>query len=426
MNSPSHQRPSMNGDLPSSPSNGRSRRHTGLRVPLPLSPSDDGTSLYHRMGLVDDSGGKYEHFRKSDDEIASCKSKKVRQFYEQQNEILDMFREVDQLLDEPATIEHSEAMNIVEETTALLPKYTSKTGKDASEKSTVKWAININIVINAILLIGKLVVALASNSVSLIASTIDSAMDFLSTLLLFGASQAIENKRFIKKFPVGVRRAEPMSVVVFSVIMIASFIQVGVESCSRLAQHDLEVVELPLMGIIIMLVTIVVKLIIWWTYRLSKSSSVQALAQDAENDVIFNIFSLTFPWAGHLLGVPWLDPLGGLLLSIYIVVEWVHTLRSNISRLMGARSGPDDHQRVAYLISRFSPSVIAIQHIEVYSCGDQKIVEADIILPVDISLPKAHDIGENVQYALESLSGIERAYCHVDYNPYNPYGHVVR
>lgn len=38
--------------------------------------------------MIDDKGGRYEKFRKSDEDIAAIKSRKVREFYVQQNEIL--------------------------------------------------------------------------------------------------------------------------------------------------------------------------------------------------------------------------------------------------------------------------------------------------------------------------------------------------
>jgi divalent metal cation (Fe/Co/Zn/Cd) transporter len=74
-----------------------------------------------------------------------------------------------------------------------------------------------------------------------------------------------------------------------------------------------------------------------------------ALAQDAENDVVFNVFSLLFPWVGQKLNVHWLDPLGGIVLSLYsklslavisshasyqffeVIYEWMHTLVENVS-----------------------------------------------------------------------------------------------
>jgi len=225
---------------------------------------------------------------------------------------------------------------------------------------------------------------------------------------------------------VGIRRAEPMGVVVFSVFMISSFVQVLIESCERLMSRDLEAAAVPLQGIIIMVITIAVKLGVWLSTRGSKRSTVQALSQDAENDVIFNFFSLLFPFIGQKLDIWWLDSLGGVVLSLYIIVEWIATLRLNIQHLMGANASADEHQRVAYLVLRFSPCIKALQHMEVYSCGDQFIAEVDLVLPENTSLRKAHDIGESVQYAIESLSGIERAYCHVDYDPTHPSGHLPR
>jgi len=400
-----------------------------LRVVANQDRTDDveNPSPYRRAGL-DNLYGKYERFRKSDEEIRKCKRKKVRQFYERQNAILDGFKEVDELLDvAPTDSDPFEGIN--GETRSLLPTYrpTSQNKIEDENQNWVRWAINVNLIINIILMVFKILVVMMSNSMSLLASVVDSFMDLLSTAILFGASRAVESKDWRRRqmYPVGFRRAEPMGIVVFAVFMISSFVQVFIESCSRLFTKE-AVVDLPASGVMVMLITIAIKIVVWFSCRGSKSSTIQALSQDAEIDVIFNASSLVFPWAGQQFALPWLDALGGAILSIYIIAEWIHTLRSNIRNLMGARSSADEHQRVAYLVTRFSPFIKAIQNIDVYSCGDQFIVEADLILPADISLPKAHNIGESVQYAIESLSGIERAYCHVDYHPYNPYGHVVR
>lgn len=50
---------------------------------------------------------------------------------------------------------------------------------------TVVWSQNF------LLLGAKIVIVLASNSMSLIASTVDSAMDFLSTLIIFGTARLV-------------------------------------------------------------------------------------------------------------------------------------------------------------------------------------------------------------------------------------------
>lgn len=51
-----------------------------------------------------------------------------------------------------------------------------------------------------------------------------------------------------------------------------------------------------------MVATIAIKLVIWFWCRTTKNASVQALAQDAENDIVFNFFSLVFPFVGGFVG----------------------------------------------------------------------------------------------------------------------------
>lgn len=76
-----------------------------------------------------------------------------------------------------------------------------------------------------------------------------------------------------------------------------------------------------------MIATIVIKSIVWFWCSRIPSSSVKALAQDAENDVVFNLMSLAFPWVGGALKWRLLDPIGGMVLSLYIIYEWFKVSR---------------------------------------------------------------------------------------------------
>ena len=77
---------------------------------------------------------------------------------------------------------------------------------------------------------------------------------------------------------------EPMGIVIFAVLMVASFVQVFIESVTRLVKHT-KPATLPWSAAIVMAVTIVSKGIAWLACSRHRSSSVRALAQDAENDV---------------------------------------------------------------------------------------------------------------------------------------------
>ncbi|PWN25879.1 hypothetical protein BDZ90DRAFT_281267 [Jaminaea rosea] len=299
--------------------------------------------------------------------------------------------------------------------------------REEGEERSVQFAINLNLLINILLLLGKAVAVLSSSSVSLLASLVDSALDLLSTIIIFAASKFVAFKSTASyfKYPRGKKNFEPLGVVIFSVLMIASFCQVLVESCGRFwtvvqtgrdpeAGKDGQPASLPLLGVGFMLATIGIKTVMWLLYRHSHSSGVRAVAQDSQNDVVFNIFSLTFPFLGSWLKMPALDPIGGIVLSLYIISEWLGTLVETTTKLSGARASTQELARILYLVVRFR-SVQFVSSCEVYHTGDDLTVEMDIILPVSMPLKEAHDLGEITTYATESLPSVSRCFTHLDY-----------
>ncbi|SGY78700.1 BQ5605_C008g04917 [Microbotryum silenes-dioicae] len=378
-------------------------------------------SILRLTGMIDDRAGEYDKFRVPQEQLKKM-SRKLRHFYSAQNNLLDGFAEVDEILD------NVEAEAATGQLAPIVPKRPSQEREDEFANK-VKLIINVNVAINIVLLAGKVAVVLLSNSMSLVASTVDSAMDLLSTMIIFGTSRVIEHRTWKSQYewPTGKRRLEPVGVVAFSVFMIAAFIQVFIESIQRVFEKSSTApVTIPLIGGIVMALTIAVKLVVWVWCRAVKNTSVEALAQDAENDIVFNFFSLVFPFMGQWLGWNKLDPIGGMVLSLYIIVEWTGTLLDNTAKLSGRRGSPDDHKRVAYLLSRFSPLITGIQHLSLYHAGEHLVVEADVILPHTTALTVAHNLGESAQFAIEQLEGVDRAFVHVDVTMNNLSGHLER
>jgi divalent metal cation (Fe/Co/Zn/Cd) transporter len=150
----------------------------------------------------------------------------------------------------------SSSRRVSDEESVLLPHFESLRSKADTGFRIVNLAIFINFVANILLLAAKIIVTLTSSSLSLLASLIDSALDFMSTVIIYTVSKIIQSKdwRSHYQFPVGRARLEPIGVLVFSVIMIVSFIQVGVEAVQRLLEGEQkrEMVVLSLNSIIIM------------------------------------------------------------------------------------------------------------------------------------------------------------------------------
>lgn len=383
-----------------------------------------------------------EKYRKSVSELKEIKDKKVRAFYEQQNERLNDWLEVDTLVMSMAD-DVLDSMNpqdadgdgvaeiggVLKTTKGdidpLLPEDERERRKTGERRA--KWAININVIANIILLIAKVVAAFASSSLSLMASLVDSALDLLCTLIIWTTNKLVQWKirRLQHKFPVGRRRLEPLGILVFSIIMIVSFLQILQESVTKLLPGGpRDAATLPPVAIGALVATVVIKGTIWFGCIRVKTTQVQALAQDCKTDVVFNTLSLLFPLIGHQLDLWWLDPVGAALLSLFIIYDWAETCFENVARLTGSAVSANVLKKVTFLAWRFAPVVDAYKTITAYHAGDGVWVELDIMLKGETSLSRAHDIAETLQYCLEGLSEVDRAFVSVDYTSQGPTGHA--
>ncbi|KAK7202361.1 cation efflux family-domain-containing protein [Myxozyma melibiosi] len=373
-----------------------------------------------------------------DDKTLSRMPRRIRNFYRSQNELAERYMEVDSLLDSDISHtmihDYTDGVSAASRRTAV-PANIDEEGQthlntDAREEYSgiVTLAIIVNFLINIFLLAGKGAIVILTNSISVIASLVDSALDFLCTTIIWLSTSMAESTDSTTRFnyPVGRSRLEPIGVLVFSVIIIVSFCQVAVEAIERLYSGPRVPVRLGLPSFAIMSMAVILKLFAWLWCRSINSSAVQALAQDAMSDIVFNILSMLFPIAGHLFGYWWLDPLGALLLSIYIIHQWVETTLEHIRNLSGVAGDSVDKQVVTYLCLRFAESIKQVTAVNVYHSGDRLQVEVDIVVEDQLSLRDTHDLGEALQYAIETLPMVERAYVHLDYRGDNFVGHIQR
>ena len=353
-----------------------------------------------------------------DDEDLSKVSRKLRKFYEEQNEKIENFKYVDAILDS------SMPRNIIQTYGTTDRGMTTEDGTEEdrfndeeAEQRAISRAINVNFIANVVLLIAKIVVTLSTNSLSIVASLLDSVLDFLSTVIVW-TSNTLAQRKDRHLYPVGRSRLEPLGVLVFSVLMIVAFFQIAIQGIQQLMASPETREALKPLGpalIAIMVSVVLIKSLCWFWCRTSKSGSVQALAQDAASDVIFNFFSIVFPLLGFYLDVWWLDPLGAVLISVYILVSWTRTSSEHIGNLAGRAAAASDVESVIYMAMRFSDMIQAVTSIAAYHAGDKVVVELDILLDELTSLRDSHDLGEVLQYAVEHISNVERAYVHMDY-----------
>lgn len=289
----------------------------------------------------------------------------------------------------------------------------SKSNSQDGKESQVSIAVKMSMLCNIGLLIAKAVASYLSGSMSIISSLVDSAIDLVSGIVLWFTTRSIKDTNYYD-YPEGKTRLEPISIIVLAVIMAVASVQMIITSVTKIIEQSAEP-DISIPTIAIIGVTILIKIILFLYCRRVKKPSTDVLAQDHRNDVLSNLFALGFGYVGYKV---WrdADPLGAILISLYIVIVWYKTAKEQIRGLTGHTARPVMLQKLLWVCMNHDSRIQFIDTLRAYHFGCNVLVEAHIVLPPHMNLRDAHDIGESLQNKLESYSDVERAFVHIDYD----------
>ncbi|XP_047325837.1 metal tolerance protein 11 isoform X2 [Impatiens glandulifera] len=321
----------------------------------------------------------------------------VAEYYQQQVEMLEGFNEMDALAER-----------------GFVPGM-SKEEKEKLARSEA-LAIQISNVANMILFAAKVYASIRSGSLAIVASTLDSLLDLLSGFILWFTAFSMQTPNPYQ-YPIGKKRMQPLGILVFASVMATLGLQIILESLRTLVSNDSNfklTKEQEQWVVGIMLSVTLVKLVLVIYCRSFKDEIVKAYAQDHFFDVITNTIGLVAVLlANYISG--WMDPVGAIILALYTIRTWSLTVLENVNSLVGKSAAPEFLQKLTYLCWNHHKAIRHIDTVRAYTFGSHYFVEVDIVLPGDMPLQEAHDIGETLQEKLEHLPEIERAFVHLDY-----------
>ncbi|KAE8654132.1 Metal tolerance protein 7 [Hibiscus syriacus] len=278
-----------------------------------------------------------------------------------------------------------------------------------------RMAINVSNIANMVLFAAKVYASIASRSLAVIASTLDSLLDLLSGFILWFTAYAMKTPNQYH-YPIGKKRMQPVGIIVFASVMATLGLQILLESVRELIAKSHPKIhhnqEKWMIGIMVFVT--VVKFILMIYCRQFKNDIVRAYAQDHFFDVVTNsvglataVLAIQFKW--------WIDPTGAIIIALYTMSTWARTVIENVWSLIGRTAPPDFLAKLTYLIWNHHEDIQHIDTVRAYTFGSHYFVEVDIVLPEDMLLNKAHNIGEKLQEKLEQLPEVERAFVHIDF-----------
>ncbi|GLE02475.1 hypothetical protein PINS_up011313 [Pythium insidiosum] len=282
----------------------------------------------------------------------------------------------------------------------------------------VELAIRLSVCVNVVLATAQTYAVIASGSLAVLSSLVDSILDLTSQWLFWYSDKRMHTPNI--NYPAGQRRLEPVAVVISATLMGMAAIEVLQKSVETLVvgfNGTLPDLDMTLPTVAVLLVAIGAKCALWVVCsRIGHtSSSVAALAQDHRNDVLSNSIAVTTSILAHWRRDLWYaDSIGAILISIYIAVSWLATGKEQVEQLIGLRATPDFVEQVREISDLHHPQMTT-DIVRAYHFGSNYLVEIEVILPANMCVRDAHDISLALQTKVEELDNVERAFVHVDY-----------
>jgi len=263
-------------------------------------------------------------------------------------------------------------------------------------------AARISIAMASGLAILKLATGMATGSMAVLSSAIDSLLDILmSGVNFFAIRRAIQPAD--KCHPFGHGKYETLATIIQSLVIAASGLWIIYESVNRLLQGP-ELVRLN-QGIVVLIISAIAS---WWISRylrrVAKETDSSALEADSLHfsmDVYTNTALVGGLVVMSFVDIPWLDPLLSILVALYILFEAVRLVRHGLRDVLDEELPAPIRKEITDLIEAHRKILIDYHNLRTRRAGSQKIIDFHLTVCKHLSVAEAHAIADHLEKRIQ-------------------------
>ncbi len=243
---------------------------------------------------------------------------------------------------------------------------------------------------------------LRTDSVALLSSLADSALDLMASALnlvavRFALTPADDQHRF------GHGKAEPLSGLAQAAFVAGSAVLIIVQAISRL--HDpTPVTEAGVgIGVTVFSIAVTLGLVIFQRYVVARTSSV-AIGADSlhyTGDLLLNASVIAALLLSTMTELTWADPVFGIAISVFIIFNALRIVVHSVNALMDRELPAEDRARVIATAEKH-PKVLRVHEVRTRSSGLQKFIQMHLVMDPGLTLLDAHRVSDDVQKAVEA------------------------
>jgi len=284
----------------------------------------------------------------------------------------------------------------------------------ANHGRLMRLATYASVSVAAILIAIKFVAWLATDSVAMLATLVDSMLDAAASLVnLFAVRQALTPADREHRFGHG--KAEPLAGLVQSAFIAGSALFLFVEVGRRFVHPkaiDQGALALAVMGVS---VALTVALVFFQRYVVRKTASLAISADRLHyfGDLLANVSVAIALVLAVEFGLQWADPIFGAIIAVYIVWSAWEIIRQSLDQLMD-RELPDEERKRIREIALSHPEVRSVHDLRTRTSGRDIFIQLHIELDPSVTLTHAHVVSDAVEAKLRDAFPAAEVIIHQD------------
>ncbi len=282
-----------------------------------------------------------------------------------------------------------------------------------------KKATVVSTSVAGLLVLIKMSIGIMSGSIAILASAIDSLLDFLVSLFNYFALHNSE-KNPDENFNFGRSKIEPLAAVIEGSVISFSALFILYEALSKIA-HPREVSflnESIYVMIISFIVTFFLVMFLKYVSKKTKNMVIRADALHYQTDLFSNGAVLFALGAISYTSEDLIDPILGIAIAFYMIYSAIPIIKEGILMLLDAALSEEERAKITEIIEA-EPVIRAYHFLQTRESGSHVFISVHAVFNISISLYDAHLVSDKVEAKIKALFPDKKTHILIHMDPYD-------
>ncbi|MGD0113335.1 MAG: cation diffusion facilitator family transporter [Armatimonadota bacterium] len=294
--------------------------------------------------------------------------------------------------------------------------------REATTGAVKQHAARFSVVSNISLTLFKLVVYVATGSVSILSEALHSGLDLVAAVMAFLAVRKSGDPADAEH-QFGHGKFESLSGLAEGALIIVAVVMIAMSAMHRLLIRHAPLSH-PYLGMIVMGVSAVINLFVSrMLFRVSRKTDSVALAADAWH-LRTDVWTSTGVLAGmaaigvgrrlHVPGIDLLDPIIALGVALVIAKAAWDIMAQSWGHLVDRSLPPEELSMIESLLQEHYPEIAGFHQLRTRKAGSQRYIDLHVVVPGEESVADAHVMCDHLENDLKALLPEAEVLIHVE------------